>query len=173
MLRFLETTYNEDIIWKLNPDFRLEFVGLMAMTPKEFADLMTQRVRSTNTVDEIRAELDLGPLPDGLGGVILDANHLAFRRQREQAALQHQQEMQQQANEAAAAGLDPNQTPGVDEGVPNKDEPSGAGTMKPQLPGQKANPQSVAPPVGSIPSDPTSPEQIKELEALLRPATKG
>lgn len=80
LLRFLAKIFNENVIWPLNPDFALEFTGLSPMTPKELADLETQKVRTYMMVDEIRAAHDLPALPDGLGQVINDPNWMQSRR---------------------------------------------------------------------------------------------
>jgi intein/homing endonuclease len=72
LLRFVAGCLNKYVIWPTNPNFEFAFVGLDATTRSETADLGTKLVKSTRTVDEIRAEDDLPPLPDGQGEVILD-----------------------------------------------------------------------------------------------------
>ncbi len=80
LLRFLSKIFNENVIWPLDADFALEFTGLSPMTPKELADLETQKVRTYMMVDEIRASHDLPALPSGLGQVINDPNWMQARR---------------------------------------------------------------------------------------------
>lgn len=163
-LTFWARVFNENMIWPLNPDFMLEPVGLMSMTPKEYADLMTQRVRSVYKINEARAELDLPPDPDG--DVILDANFLAHKRekdaakvQQEQFAMQHslkQQQLAQQAQQSQAQ---------LAAKTTQAELPPG-GNRRPDQPTPAAPP---SPAVGSLPGDPQDAQQIAELEALLQP----
>ena len=78
LLRFIETMINKHILWPINESFIFEFVGLDALTQDQLADLNQKRVKTSMTVDEIRAEDDLEPLPDGKGEVILDPTWLQF-----------------------------------------------------------------------------------------------
>jgi phage portal protein BeeE len=78
LLRFLSQQINENIIWQINESFEFSFVGLNALTKDASADLNQKRVKTIWTVDELRAEEDLEPLPDGKGEVILDPTWLQF-----------------------------------------------------------------------------------------------
>jgi hypothetical protein len=86
LLKHIASCINHYIIWPLNENFEFEFVGLDAKTHEEQADLATKQVKTTRMVDELRAEDDLPPLPDGLGQVILDPTWLQFRQQNMMAA---------------------------------------------------------------------------------------
>lgn len=90
LLRFLADLINQFILWPINEAFEFEFVGLDARSPEQAADLATKQVKSIKTVDEIRAEDDLPPLPDGKGQVILDPTWLQFSQAKEAAAQQQQ-----------------------------------------------------------------------------------
>jgi hypothetical protein len=153
LLRFYESILNRWILWPTNEEFVVEFIGLERMTPKELADLNTQRVRTLYTIDEMRAENDLEPLPDGKGQVILDANWLAHDRQLEQQRQAHEQELAQ--IQAQGEG---------------NQEAEGPPPIKDQMPGQET-PPAPAQDVGKLEGDPATPDQIKELEALLQPST--
>ena len=72
LLRFMSNAFKKNIIWPMNESFEFEFVGLDAHTRDQMIDVNMKRVKSTMTVDELRAEDDLEPLPDGKGEVILD-----------------------------------------------------------------------------------------------------
>lgn len=72
LLRFLQRKISTHLVSKLDPDFEFEFVGLDSMTPNEQADLNAKLVKSTRTVDELRALEDLPPLANGMGDIILD-----------------------------------------------------------------------------------------------------
>jgi len=85
LLRHVEQAINHFIIWPINEDFEFKFFGLDAGTKTETADLNTKLVKSTRTVDELRAEDDLPPLPDGKGEVILDPTWLQYAQGKEAA----------------------------------------------------------------------------------------
>lgn len=64
LLRFLETLINVYVIWRIDPDFCLEFEGLGAGTEADDLAQAEKEVKVFKTVNEIRAEHDLPPLPD-------------------------------------------------------------------------------------------------------------
>lgn len=72
LLRFIAEKMNQHIVWPINEAFEFDFVGLDSMTKEQMAELNTKRVKTVMTVDEIRAEDDKPPLPDGTGEIILD-----------------------------------------------------------------------------------------------------
>lgn len=67
---------SKHIVTPLNEDFCFEFVGLDAETKDKVVDRNMKRVKSFITVDELRAEEDRPPLPDGQGAIILDPTFL-------------------------------------------------------------------------------------------------
>jgi len=73
LLRFIQHRLSSFLVHRIDEDFEFAFVGLDAQTPDELADLNTKQVTSYKMVDEVRAEEDLPPLPDGEGQVILHA----------------------------------------------------------------------------------------------------
>jgi len=87
LLRFLERNINQSIIWPINENFEFDFVGLDALTRDEIANLNQKRVKTFLTVDELRAEDDLPPLPDGKGEVILDPTWLQYAQMKEGAMM--------------------------------------------------------------------------------------
>ena len=76
ILRFFSSLINKYLIWPLNESFEFEFVGLDARTNEAIADLNMKRVKTLMTIDELRAEDDLPPLPDKKGEIILDPTWL-------------------------------------------------------------------------------------------------
>jgi hypothetical protein len=88
LLEFVAASINEHILWPINENFSFEFVGLDAMTKEQKAEHNTKLVKSTKTVDEIRAMDDDPPLPDGKGEVILDPTWLQFATAKDAAAQQ-------------------------------------------------------------------------------------
>lgn len=92
LLRFLARNITRYIVEPLNPDFCFEFGGLDIETPKEMADLNTTLVKSTRTIDEIRAQDGLKKLPEGKGEVILDPSWMNFVQQKEAQAMEAEQQ---------------------------------------------------------------------------------
>lgn len=88
MLEFLADYFTDYIIRPIEPDFKFEFVGLEAQTQDELAKLNAQRVKTTHTVNELRAEQDLEPLEHG--DILLDPVYA------QQVQMAQQQEMQAQ-----------------------------------------------------------------------------
>jgi len=89
LLRFLQRRISSHIVTRLDPDFEFEFVGLETSTPSEQATLNAQLVKSTRTIDELRALEDLAPLPNGMGDLILDPvffQHMQGAAQAEQGS---------------------------------------------------------------------------------------
>jgi intein/homing endonuclease len=86
LLRFIAGCINTHIIWPMNEDFEFDFVGLDSKTRDDVADLNKKLVSTTRMVDELRAEDDLEPLPDGKGEVILDPTWMQWAQQKDAAA---------------------------------------------------------------------------------------
>lgn len=82
LLTFTASKLNRHIIWPINEDFEFEFVGLDAATRENVASLNQTRVKSTHTVNELRAEEDLPPLEHG--DVILDPTYVQYVAQQTQ-----------------------------------------------------------------------------------------
>ncbi len=95
LLRFMAANINRHIVWPMNENFEFEFVGLDAKTKGEIADDNTKRVKTIMMVDELRAEEDLPPLPDGSGQVVLDPVWMQAMTMKQQAAQQQEQEEKQ------------------------------------------------------------------------------
>jgi len=79
---------NIHIIQELEPDFEFAFTGLDAKAEDKEREARLQEVTKYKTVDQIRAEMDDPPLPNGQGEIILDPTYLQF-------ALQKMQQQQQ------------------------------------------------------------------------------
>jgi hypothetical protein len=160
LLRAIGREIDRNIIWPINSEFTIEFLGLESQTPKELADLMTQRVRTMYTINEIRAENDMNPIPDGLGDIILDANWMNARsqmlQQKQQQEEQQQMQMQQQAQmQAASGGGGVNELEGLlaqlEGRAPKLGAPtSGSGGKKDDASGKETQTISAKP--GSIPA---------------------
>lgn len=71
LLRFLENYINKNILWPIDEDFCVKFTGISAESNKEALDRQNKEVTFKKTVNEIRAEDGLPPLP-GMDNVILN-----------------------------------------------------------------------------------------------------
>ena len=87
LLRSIESQINQHIVWPMNESFEFSFVGLDAKTQDDMAKLNQIRVKTSMTIDEIRAEDDLAPLPDKKGEIILDPTYLQNAMAKDQAAM--------------------------------------------------------------------------------------
>lgn len=76
---------NVNLIWRLDPRYKLAFIGLDARSADQAVALGKQKVTFLMTVDELRAEDDLPPLPDGKGECVLDPTWLQFAQAKDQA----------------------------------------------------------------------------------------
>lgn len=83
LLRSIANCMNQSIIWPMNESFEFEFVGLDAYTREDMIKNNQIRVKTTRTIDELRAEDDLEPLPDGKGEIILDPTWLQYAQMKE------------------------------------------------------------------------------------------
>lgn len=87
LLRSLATWINRYLIWPIEPDMEIQFVGINPKDASEVIDQEKKQVSYKMTVDELRAEDDLPPLPDGKGEVILDPTWLQFSQAKDQEAM--------------------------------------------------------------------------------------
>lgn len=84
LLRFLSNCINSYIVWPINENFDFQFVGLDALTRQDVADLNQKRVKTSMTVNELRAEDDLAPIEGG--DIILDPTYMQGKQTAAQAA---------------------------------------------------------------------------------------
>jgi len=84
LLRFTEYLFNVHLVWPQYPELSFAFVGQDGDTEAQRIELDDKRVRSTHTLNELRAERDLEPLP--WGDVILDPQAQAAKQAHEQPA---------------------------------------------------------------------------------------
>lgn len=83
LLDFIADCINQYIVYPINENFEFAFCGLDAMTRDDVASLNMKRGKVFMTVDELRAEEDKPPLPDGKGEVILDPTWLQYAQMKE------------------------------------------------------------------------------------------
>ena len=75
LVRFIEKLLNRYIISRLNPDFRIQFLGLDTMTEDSAADLDKKRVSSYMTLNELRAEKGMKSLGEA-ADIVLDPTYM-------------------------------------------------------------------------------------------------
>lgn len=88
LLRHISGNVNKHLLWPHAPELEFEFCGLDAMTKEEQADFNNKRVSSYLTLNEIRAEEDLEPLPGG--DIVLNGAYLQSLQQQQMQAQQAQ-----------------------------------------------------------------------------------
>lgn len=132
LLRFIARGITDNIISKITPDFEFEFVGLEAQTQEELAKLNESRVKTTHTVNDLRAELDMKPLEHG--DVLLDPGYIQLvtaAAMQEQAASSGQPGAPGAPGAQPAGGPDgpggPDESPpgGEDGGIPSMEDLAG------------------------------------------------
>lgn len=69
---------NQHLIWELCPDFEFAFSGLDAKAEAAEREARIKESSAFKTIDEVRAEVDLPPLPEGQGAMIRDSNWVQF-----------------------------------------------------------------------------------------------
>lgn len=99
LLRFLEATINQNIIYRFSQEYTFNFVGLDQETESEKAELNEKLVRTRKTINEIRKENDDPPIEGG--EIILDPTYTNYLLQKQQA-----EQMQQQQEDPNAPPVD-------------------------------------------------------------------
>lgn len=74
---------NKHIVERIDEDFEIVPTGITTKTPEERRKQQEIESRFLKTVDELRAEEDLPPLPDGKGEVILNSTWLQWAQVQE------------------------------------------------------------------------------------------
>ena len=69
LLRGIEDDLNTNIIWRINENYCLVFVGLDAKTPEQALDMDIRRMQNFETVDEVRVKNKKPPLGGLVGGL--------------------------------------------------------------------------------------------------------
>ena len=130
LMDHIEDSLNRHIVWELAEDFELAFTGLEAKTEEEEREARVKEVTNYRTVDEVRADEELPPMPDGMGQVILSPTWMQVWTQKQQEQQQQQQAMQQQQQPGAPPGApgEEQQPPGAEGG----EEGSPPGAQGPQ-----------------------------------------
>jgi hypothetical protein len=114
LLRFVQNTVNEEIIWEMDEDYEFLFVGLDARSESEAIELRMKELQSYKTLNEIRREADeLEPVEHG--DTVMNPTYIG---------LKNQLAMQAQQQAGAPGGM-----PGMPGGAPG-----GAPEMPPGLP---------------------------------------
>lgn len=87
LVRFLFTSLNQHVLWRIDPDFEAVPVGLDARGPEAEADLATKQGAAFLTIDEIREQYGLEPLGKDRGDCLTNPTWLQYVQGKEQAAM--------------------------------------------------------------------------------------
>lgn len=122
LLRFLENFINVNIIDDIDDEFYLEFVGLKDESMKDALNRQKEEAQFKKTVNEIRAEDGLPPLP-GMDDFIMSAVYMQWYQTYSEKALKQKQN--EQMNQMTQSVM--NQPSGGDQGGEvNNAPPEGA-----------------------------------------------
>lgn len=77
LMRFFEAYINKNIVDKLDPDYKFEWVGLEATDPMQQLEIQDKEGRLFKTVNEIREENGLSPI-EGADDLILDQTYFQW-----------------------------------------------------------------------------------------------
>lgn len=108
LMDHISDNLNRHLVWDIDPEFEFSFVGLDADDEEKEREARIKEVTNYRMVDEVRADDDLPPLPDGKGQCINNATWLQFSQAEDQ-----KKQMEAQQAQAAAQGMDPNAPPGA------------------------------------------------------------
>jgi hypothetical protein len=83
LLRHIQQMINDYIVYRLNPDFELEFVGLNVGDEMGDIEKTEKQIKTFKTVNEVRAEhdlkeIDLEDIKNNPGNIILDPQFIQF-----------------------------------------------------------------------------------------------
>ena len=83
LLVFLQTLINDYVIYRIDPNYEFQFVGLNVNSEKDDLDKAVQQVKAFKTVNEIRAEhdleeIDMEKIKKNPGELILDSSFIQF-----------------------------------------------------------------------------------------------
>lgn len=119
LMEHIQDGINKHIIWELDPNFEFSFVGLDAKSEDSEREARIKESSNYRTLDEVRADMDDPPLPDGMGQMINNSVWFQFYSAKQQEA--------QQAAMAGGIGPDGQPLPG---GPPGDD---GGGPPQPNM----------------------------------------
>jgi hypothetical protein len=97
LLRSIQTWLNDWFVYKVNPDFMMEFVGFDSLSESAKLDNDIKALRSYKKLNEVRVENSLDPIDGWIGELVLDPTYY-------QAYTMLRQEEQQQEQEAMMGG---------------------------------------------------------------------
>lgn len=115
LMRHLEGYINDNIIRQFDARFVIRFTGLADETMKQTIERQEKEVKFKKTVNEIRAEDGLPPLP-GMDDVILDPNYMTWYASFSPKGMEKAKQAQDQQMEQAKLNKPP--------GAPGQEDPS-------------------------------------------------
>jgi hypothetical protein len=104
LLNFIEEKMNFHIVNEIDPDLFFEFVGIDMKDEQEVVNIRASKVQAYQTVNEIRKEASLEPIPAEMGGDLIANPVLVNYILQQQAQAQQAQMMEQQGQEGQPQG---------------------------------------------------------------------
>jgi hypothetical protein len=160
LLVHIQTLINDYIVHRIDPNFEFEFVGLNAGNEKDELDQIDKKVKTHKTINEIRAEQDLEPLPEfdkikSPGDTVLDASLINWVSQQ----MANAQMEEQQAGEDDGGPL-PDEAAMGPEGA--EEEPDYENMSVEELEAELAKLE------GRAPQEEEEPEEEEEIERGMK-----
>jgi hypothetical protein len=90
LMDHISDNMNRHLVWDIEDEFEFAFMGLDSEDEEKEREARIKEVGAYRMVDEVRADDDLPPLPDGNGQVINNPTWLQFVNAKQQAAQQAQ-----------------------------------------------------------------------------------
>ncbi len=82
LLKFYQARLNKFIVSRIDPEYRLEFVGYDAMSREQEMDLLVKKVSNLMTLDEAREEIGMEPLArEGISDQVMSGVYSQFKMQ--------------------------------------------------------------------------------------------
>lgn len=144
LLNFVEDSLNRHVIWKIDPNFEVAFVGLDAKTIEQAMQLRQQQAATTYKLNEVRALDGLPPVEHG--DVVMNPTYIGYRMQMMQMAAMAQQQPQPGQPGQPGDGPPPRfaQPPGAEE-AHGAEQIRQFAEDKPGKPGQSSDGESGGP----------------------------
>lgn len=92
LLRTISTALNRHVVWQVDPEFELAFVGIDAKTEEQAMQLRQQQAQTHLKLNEVRALDGLPPVE--YGDVVMNPTYIGYRMQMMQMAQMSQQQQQ-------------------------------------------------------------------------------
>jgi len=117
LLRHVQDHYNRHILWRIDPNFEFEFVGIDAKTEEQAIELRLKELNAYKSLNEVREADQLPPVPHG--EIIPNPTYVGYVNQQN---MMEQQQQQMGGAGGAPGGEEMGGPPGAIAGFPGADK---------------------------------------------------